>query len=190
MTHKLKIANYLDKDLEKKIDAFRNKTTKMSDRVRSKKEKSVHNDKYCSYGDIKKWILVLEKDDIIGVTAIFCREILFNNKKIYLGGIGKVRVRDDKRRMGIASAMMSEAIKQLKIVNSDIAYLCTDMQSFLVKFYEKYDFEKMNQSYTFLSKSGKRYTENEGMIAPINSKKIFEEIMEDKKAFDIGIGNW
>jgi len=190
MKHKLVVLNSLDEEMERKIDSFRKKVSTISGRVRTAEEQILHHDKYCSIGDIKKWILILEEDEVIGITALFGRKIIFNNQEIYLGGIGKVRVREDRRKRGMASIMMDESMRQLKKIDADIAFLCTDVNSFLVKFYEKYGFVKMKQPYTFLSKSGNRFTEKEGMIVSINSKKIFDEIMRDKKPFDIGVGNW
>jgi len=41
-----------------------------------------------------------------------------------------------------------------------------------------------------LGKSGKRYTEQDAMIAPVCSPEKFKAILSDSKPFDIGQGNW
>lgn len=184
------ILDFLDDDLKLKIDEFRNKTTSIDNKSRSLEEQRIHFDKYCSDRDIKKWIIILENDEVIGTTAIFSRQIVFDKQETLLGGVGKVRVRDDKRKMGLASQMMDEAIKQLNLINSDIAYLCTDTNSFLVRFYEKYGFTKMDKPYTYLSRSGKKYTEQDGMLAPIKSKQAYDKIMQSSEPLDLGLGNW
>lgn len=190
MKHRIVILDFLDKQTQEKVNNFRRKTSTMSGKVRTDEEETLHKDKYCSSGDIKNWVLVLEEDNVVGLTAVFSRNITFQNQKVRLGGIGRVRVREDRRKIGLASEMMNEAMKQLKKIDVDVAYLCTNMNSFLVKFYEKYGFIKMTQPYTFLSKSRNRYVENEGMLCQVNSKKLFDEIIKDKAPFDIGIGNF
>ena len=35
-----------------------------------------------------------------------------------------------------------------------------------------------------------KYEDNDAMIAPGNSSKVFQEVVEDKKPFNIGAGNW
>lgn len=190
MNSSILILDFLDDETKIKVDDFRNRTSSIGNQARSAEENKIHLDKYCSDRDIKKWILVLENKEVVGMTAVFGRKIIFNKQEILLGGVGKVRVRDDRRKMGLASKMMNETMRQLSIINSDVAYLCTDINSFLVKFYEKYGFVKMKQPYTFLSKSRKRYIENKGMLAAIRSKKIYDSIMKSDELLDIGLGNW
>jgi hypothetical protein len=42
----------------------------------------------------------------------------------------------------------------------------------------------------YVGKSGTRYTDLDGMIAPVGSKKLFEKIIAAATPFDIGVGNW
>ncbi|OGK44626.1 hypothetical protein A2956_03875 [Candidatus Roizmanbacteria bacterium RIFCSPLOWO2_01_FULL_37_57] len=79
---------------------------------------------------------------------------------------------------------------QMKKLKCDIAFLDTNIDSFLGKFYKKYGFVPLNRPYTFLGKSRKRYSDTDGMIAQITSKALFTEILTDSKPFDIGFGNW
>jgi predicted acetyltransferase len=188
--HQIKICDKLTSDLKNQITDFRQSVTVAAEKRKTQREKIEHDQKYCSQKDIKKWILVFEENKIIGMLAVFQRQIKFQHKNISLGGIGKVQVRDDKRRQGIASKMMSLAIKQLEKLNCDVAYLCTRLDSFLADFYAKYGFIKLGKPYTFLSSIGKRYTENDGMLAPIKSQQIFKQILKDPKPLNLGTGNW
>jgi hypothetical protein len=54
--------------------------------------------------------------------------------------------------------------------------------------YKKFGFVIMKQPYTFLGKSGKRYTEKDGMIAQCISKSKFNLILKGKETIDIGYG--
>lgn len=174
----------------KKIPEFRSNASAIGGKIRSPAEQAIHNDKYSSDKDIQKYVFILESDEIVGMTAVFARHINFENHDILMGGIGRVRVRDDRRKKGLATIMMTEAMQQLRLVKADVALLCTDLDSFLMAFYGKYGFQAMNKPYTYVSKSGRKYTENNGMLATIASKKIFEEIMESSLPLDIGVGNW
>jgi len=124
------------------------------------------------------------------MTVIFRRAIIYNKTQISLGGIGKVRVREDMRRKGIASRMMNKAMKQLFLAKCDIAFLSTNIDSFLAAYYQKFSFISLNKPYVFRGFSGTMYTGQNGMIAPICSKEIFQQILGTKETLDIGKGNW
>lgn len=186
----LKVYKNLTPPLANKVEAFRRTTADITGKIRTPEEEIKHLEKYSSNGDIKKWILIFEGEDIIGMTAIFGRTVTYQNTPFSLGGIGKVRVREDRRKKGLANRMMDEAMKQLKLIKFDVAFLSTNLESFLREYYERYGFVPLNKSYTFLGKSGKKYTENNGMIIPIDSKEIFQTILKGNEPFNIGKGNW
>ena len=172
------------------VSNFRTSVPDINGKIRTPKEEIIHQEKFCSDSDIKLWILVFEKNMLIGTTAVYARSIKYNGRNILLGGIGKVRVKQENRGEGIASAMMEAAMDQMKKLKCDIAFLDTNIDSFLGKFYKKYGFVPLNRPYTFLGKSRKRYSDTDGMIAQITSKALFTEILTDSKPFDIGFGNW
>lgn len=186
----LKTLQSTSSEINRKIADFRAHTSDINGNIRSSEEEIHHQEKYCSDSDIKTWILVFEDENIVGMAAIFGRNIKHNNTKVRLGGIGKVRVRQDKRNLGIANMMMKEAMRQLQQLKFDVAFLSTDLTSFLRGYYERYGFMVLNKDYTFIGKSGKKYVENDGMLASINSDVIFKQIISDNKAFHIGTGNW
>jgi len=152
-------------------------------------EKAEHDDKYCSKKDRIGFSLAVKENQVIGVVVILKRIIPYQGKQIILGGIGGVCINEKFRRKGIAKKLLKIAVGKLKEEKCDIAYLCTDTEN-LVVLYEPFCFNKLKKQYTYLGKSGKRYFEWGGMIAPINSTALFQQIMEGKESFDIGIGNW
>lgn len=187
---KLQVLPNLSPELKDKVEQFRATVTDMDGRIRTPQEEAQRFERYCSDNDSKKWILALKDNDLIGMTVVFGREIFYNEQTISLGGIGKVRVREDWRRKNIAKIMMNEAMKQLVDAKCDVAFLTTNLDSFLADFYKKYGFAVLNKPYVFSGYSGKRHEERDGMLAPITSKAIFQEIMINKEPLDIGRGTW
>lgn len=146
---------------------------------------------YCSADDQFKYIVVLNKDEVVGIILFFKREVNFKGQKILLGGIGGVGTKESYRGKGIATKMLSMAHGILKDAGCDIALLDTDLKDqMLVKIYNRIGFTVLGRAFTYLGKSGKRYFWDDGMIAPINSRQVFEEVLEDSEPFDIGRGAW
>ncbi len=137
----------------------------------------------------KTWILAFEADEIIGRVLLHKRTITFGRKKIILGGIGGVCTRKDKRNQGLASTMLREAIAILKEWNCDIAYLCADIEK-SGSLYSRAGFVPLQKPYSFYGRSGKLHEQHNGMIAPLNSLEIFEEILRAQEILHIGSGNW
>jgi hypothetical protein len=51
-------------------------------------------------------------------------------------------------------------------------------------------FVPLGRAHTYRGKSGKRYTEQDGLIAPVTSPETFARVIKDQPPFDIGRGNW
>jgi len=170
-----------DKYIALKKEAFARKQTL--------EEEAEHKNKYCSEKDIFGYLVAFEGDEMVGGSKLFKRKIKNVGKLLTLGGFGGLWTRKDKRRRGVATVILKEGMKVLKSKNCDIAYLCTDINK-LKDLYAKVGFVPLVKDYTFIGKSGKRYLEDDGMIAPVNSEKKFKQILEDKKPLDIGVGNW
>ena len=147
------------------------------------------DDKYCSEPFLN--LLAIEKNSVIGAARLFKREIAYGGRKIILGGIGEVCTREDKRRRGVATGITKRAMEELKSQKCDIAYLCTNIgEEWKVKLYGKFGFVPLGRPYTYLGKSGKRYTDIDGMIAPLKSREKFLLILNGKEILDLGKGNW
>lgn len=146
---------------------------------------------YCSAKDRFKYIVVLNSDQVVGIILFFKREIDFKGRKILVGGIGGVGTKTEYRGQGIATKMLSMVNRTLKEAGCVVGFLDTDFDnSMLIKIYSRIGFTALGRAFTYLGKSGKRHFSNEGMIAPINSQQIYDEVLKDKGPFDIGRGAW
>jgi len=183
---KLKLFKALPSSLKDKYSTLGRKAFAKKQTLEEKKE---HKDKYCSKKDIFSYLVAFEDNEIIGGAELVKRKLKNSDGLLTLGGFGGVWTRKDKRRKGIATAILKQGMKVLKSKDCDIAYLCTDVNK-LNDLYSKVGFVALGKIYTFIGKSGKRYFENDGMIAPVNSEKKFKQILEDKKPLDIGVGDW
>lgn len=155
------------------------------------KEFIAHKDKFCSGNDRIGYIVVQEGEAVIGAVTILRRTIVFDGVSMILGGIGGLCTRNDKRKNGVGTLLLTQAMDELHRAVCDIAYLCTDVsKGWMIRFYQKAGFVRLKQGHTYTGKSGKRYTELDGMVAPICSKELFQRIHLIKKPFDIGRGNW
>lgn len=152
-------------------------------------EKKLRDDKYCSQQDKFRYYVAFLEGKLIASVTLFKREVSFDKGKIVLGGIGGVCTLPEMRKKGIATEVLTMGMDGLKETKCDVAYLCTNIHT-LGKFYGKFGFVALNKQYTFTGKSGKQYLADDGMIAPVESEKIFSEILNSKEIFDIGKGNW
>lgn len=148
-------------------------------------------DRFCSQDNLVYYILAKENGKLIGETRVFKRTILFIGQKILLGGIGSVATHPDYRKQGIAIKMVKKAMYLLKQEGCSVAYICADAHSLkALEFYESFGFRRLLQKHTYLGKSGKRYADTDGLIAPVTSRKLFNQILATTTPFDIGVGNW
>ncbi len=159
---------------------------------KSKKEIATHKDKFDpSVADYIGHILAFDNSELIGRVIILKRKVVYGRNDLILGGIGGVCARSDKRRGGIATKLLTRAMKELNKAGCDVAYLCTNVDNpGMVKLYKQAGFVVLGKPHTYLGKSGKLYEDKDGMLAPVNSQEIFDGIMSSNKTFYIGLGNW
>lgn len=146
---------------------------------------------FTNKSDRLKYVLAFDKQIAVGIIILFKRKIMFHGKNIELGGIGGVGTKKEYRGKGIATEMLDLSMKALAEANCDIACLGTNIDNpVLLKIYGRLGFVLLPQAYTYLGTSGKRYYENDGLIAPIHSQELFQEILKSNEPLDIGSGNW
>ena len=85
--------------------------------------------------------------------------------------------------------MLKEAVKILKKWECDIAYLCANIEE-TGYLYGQVGFVPLNKPYTYYGRSGKLHQGNNGMIAPLNSSSVFEEVLSLTHKLHLGQGNW
>ena len=72
-----------------------------------------------------------------------------------------------------------------------MAYINADAHSLkALEFYESFGFRRLLENHTYTGKSGKRYVDTDGLLAPVTSRKLFNKIFATTIPFDIGKGNW
>lgn len=132
-----------------------------------------------------------KKNTVIGRIKLLTRPITYNNKKILVGGIAGVGTLPEKQNRGVANAMLKQAMKELKSKNCDIAFLNTDVKNAgRIRLYGRVGFVLLPRPHKYRGRSGKQYTAHDGMIAPLNSKKIFNEILTEDEPLNLGNGDW
>jgi|SRR3989339_82468 len=190
MTIKITVYRRLPEIIEKQIKKFGRVCFpwiyETKNRIREHKDKfspSIKN-QFCH-------VCALENKDLIGRVVVMKRKIKFQKHPIVLGGIAGVCVCPEKRKQGLGSKLLNKAMNELKRADCDIAYLCTDVgNSGYLKLYGQFGFKALGRQQTYLGKSGKRYVDNDAMIAPVNSATIFKRVMTGTEILDIGNGNW
>ena len=154
-------------------------------------ERQEEQDRFCSERDIIVQLLALAGDAVIGATSVFQRTILPHDQPVRLGGLGGVCTATAWRRRGVAAALVQRAMAKLRAANCDLAYLCTDVESeWARRLYGRAGFVPLGRPYTYHGKSGKLYTDHDGMIAPLASPQLFQQVLADTAPLHLGAGNW
>lgn len=183
----IKIFNILPPQLEQEIEEL--KYICFNKKDQTPEQKKDLDDRYSGKKDRFRYIVAFIKGRPIAHIALLKRTTQLYGKHILLGGIDGVCTLSEWRKKGIASNMLSIAMEELKKEGCAIAYLCTDVEK-NGRLYGRVGFKHLSIQHTYLGESGKRYYDWDGMIAPVISQDIFEEVMESKEPFDIGYGNW
>ena len=173
-------------NLAKRVNQFRLENF-YTEEEKTPENLAAEEESFCCYP--KAWLLVFEGDQIIGTILLHKRKVMFSKREVILGGVGAVCTRTDKRNQGIAISMLKEAMKILKKWECDIAYLCANIEE-TEYLYGQVGFVPLNKPYTYYGRSGKLHQENNGMVAPLNSSNIFEEVLSSKDKLHLGQGNW
>src|SRR3989344_3980638 len=154
----------------------------------TEEQKKLHADKFYNNKAVVT-ILALENNQVIGRAKVIKRNIKYEGVRIILGGLGGVCTLPEKRKKGIATAVVRIAFTELKNQGCDIAYLCTDLKnSNKAGLYSQVGFIPFGKPHQFHGQSGKIYIEHDAMLAPVNSKEKLELVMKGSEILDIGYG--
>lgn len=185
----IKVYDCLPDDLREAARALARVSFKEPDETAD--QRAERHDRFAPQGDVVKEIVALGDGVVVGLAVAYRRQIRFAGWPIILGGIGDVCVDPDYRRQGIATRLTLAALDELKWVGCDVAYLCARLdQPGLTELYARVGFTRLQHGHTYLGGSGRRYVDQDGMIAPVLSQQLFEAIMVQPEPFDIGEGNW
>jgi ribosomal protein S18 acetylase RimI-like enzyme len=139
-----------------------------------------------------KYIVAITNQLVVGIIILWKRTIQYHGKPIVIGGMGGVGVQKEYRGKGIATNMLTLARETLDLSDCDVAFLGTDIHDpQMLKIYGRIGFVPLNKAFTYTGKSGERHEDpTAGMIAPIHSQELYNEILKDTEAFHIGTGTW
>ncbi|MFA7300753.1 MAG: GNAT family N-acetyltransferase [Candidatus Shapirobacteria bacterium] len=136
------------------------------------------------------WIVGYRNNRIVGLFLIYDREIIFENQKIKMAGLGGVVTRVDCRRTGVMSQILQKFFTQfLPKYKFDIGLLCTDIKK-IGKLFGRVGFVPLNRSYFFIDKNGVEKEETGGMIMNLNTKKLGSKILGSKAKLFVGKSNF
>jgi ribosomal protein S18 acetylase RimI-like enzyme len=150
-----------------------------------------HADRFCSQGDAWRYVLATDAQSVTGFATIYRRSIEWNGETVALGGLGDVCTDPVWRHRGVASAIVRMAMAELERVGSQLAYLCAAVDNpGILHLYGQVGFVPLRRAHTYDGKSGRKYIDTDGMIAPVGSARVFEDIMHSDKPLHLGRGNW
>jgi GNAT superfamily N-acetyltransferase len=138
-----------------------------------------------------KHAVALDGEDVVGCARAYRRTITWRGHTLILGGLGDVCTDPAHRRAGIATTVVQVAMQELHGAGCDLAYLCAEVQNpGIVRLYGQVGFVPLRRPHTYHGISGTLYTAVDGMIAPVRSPALFNEVLSDGEPFHIGTGNW
>lgn len=127
--------------------------------------------------------------ELVSGLVVFFKTLVFSERIVLIAGIGGVVTRIDVRNKGYASETLRFAVQDLKNMNLDVAFLCTDINK-LGNFYSKVDFAPLNKPYYFIDKVGNKKSETGGMIANLGNDNAYNFILNTKEEIFVGLSNF
>lgn len=128
---------------------------------------------------------------IIGQTELFEREVLFENRRILLGGIGGVCVAASERHQGVGGDMVKRGLAVLRRRGCHIACLSADLREHPDGgLYHRLGFRLMGRRVSFEDVHGRQRYDSDEMFSPVCSKETYDLVMSSGKTFHIGRGYW
>jgi GNAT superfamily N-acetyltransferase len=135
-------------------------------------------------------VLAYERERLVGWAGIHETEQIYEGKIIRIGGYG-ICTHPDWQRRGIASRISAAAMEYLRKQGCDIGFLSVDTENTAsVNLHKKNGFIIFPRKYAWTNLKGECKQDEGAMIAPINSKELFEYIMNSTDVLYIGDGYW
>jgi predicted GNAT family N-acyltransferase len=136
-------------------------------------------------------VLALEKGKVIGVAKLFKRSIVFNGETIVVGGIGSVTTKQNRRRKGVATAVLRRSMEDFRMRKFDMAFLCANVHnSALIRLYGQVGFVPLGKPYTYRGRSCTEHVDHNGMVAPVIAMDMFKDVVSAEEHLNIGKGSW
>ena len=135
-------------------------------------------------------VLALEGEEVVGWAGIHEKNIEYEGRKIRLGGYG-IGTHPDWRRKGIANKLAESALQYLAGRGCDIAFLSVELPNAAsIKLHQKNGFVHLPVQFSWRDVHGTLKEDRGGMIAALNSKPLFELVLNGQSVFHVGDGYW
>lgn len=129
-----------------------------------------------------KYLFAIINGEYLGRVVLDKRDIKLKDKLVIGVGIGGLSVRKDNQKQGIGKTLVRSSIDLCKKESIDFVFLNAGDE--LQSYYKSFGFRE--KAYKFTGISGRKYTENEGMILILN-KNLEKELLSYE--IDVGVGN-
>ncbi len=137
------------------------------------------------------WIFSYENRVIVGQLELHSREVMFDRRKVSLGGLGGTCVASPWRNRGIAKAMVRRGLDILRQEKRDVVCLNADIRNHPSGgLYYQLGFKLMKRKVSFEDAHGRIRHDGGEMFLPLCSKENYDFIMNSKKTFHVGRGYW
>ncbi len=135
-------------------------------------------------------VLAYKGNKLVGWAGVHETIQDFERLIIKLGGYG-ICTHPDYWGLGIASKVSKVAMDYLKNRGVDVAFLSVDTTNQAsVRLHKKNGFVPLQQEFTWTTSKGVLKKDMGGMIAPVNSRELFDLILKGTELLYVGKGYW
>lgn len=132
-------------------------------------------------------VLCYHQQELVGCAGTRVRPIQYAGQPLTLGGISGVCTHRDWRGQGVATEVCTVAMEFLKAAKCDVVFLSTSPMA--RRLYEKLGFRPLPR-FSWENIHGQVKQGDNGMVAPICSLAIAENIWQGEHILHVGRGYW
>jgi predicted N-acetyltransferase YhbS len=137
------------------------------------------------------WEFAYQGNWIVGQIELFSRKVVFEGRKILVGGLGGTCVTVSARKIGLGSRLVSEGIEILRRKSCDIACLNANIKDYPSGgLYYRLGFRLVRRPIFFSDVNGRTRHDSGEMFAPICSSEVYKLVMNSRRTFHLGRGYW
>ena len=133
-------------------------------------------------------VLLYYNNELIGCAGTRIRQIEYEGLPLLLGGISGVCTRTEMRGRGVATTVIKAGMQFLKETKCDVVFLSTSEMA--QSLYKKLEFRELAGGFSWENIHGQVKTGKYGLLAPICSSEVAEQIWEGNSTLHVGKGYW
>jgi GNAT superfamily N-acetyltransferase len=135
-------------------------------------------------------VLAYVGHQLVGWAGIHETAQEYEGKKIRLGGYG-ICTHPHWQRKGIGRRVSRKAMDFLEDKGCEVAFLSVNLaDEGSIRLHQKNGFVMLPQPFSWTNALGENEQDMGGMIAPVNSRELFEHVLNGKDALYVGNGYW